>query len=246
MNELLDKLWQRDDQNIFKKPVTEAEAPGYFDIISQPIDLSTIRAKSEAGAYQFWEELATDLYLMYNNAMRFNPQGSPLYKASKAQQMHARSLLENARAGRPLVSAKARAATKARKETMAARKSARETQQAMNKRARAEQKAAQEAKILRRAGIKDGEGNDRETFRRQPDSNHYQYKGLAGAKTGDNVWVALYGPSFDRDTQAQVVEYGTSLSLFAASLSVKAYHRVKASVERMAPRRWNLWARDGS
>jgi sRNA-binding protein len=223
---------------MFKKPVTEAEAPGYFDIISQPMDLSTIRAKSDT--YQFWEELATDLYTMYNNAMRFNPQGSALYKASKAQQMHARSLLENARAGRPLVSAKARAASKARKETMAARKSARETQQAMNKRARAEQKAAQEAKILRRAGIKDGEGNDRETFRRQPDSTHYQYKGLAGAKTGDNVWVALYGPSFDRDTQAQVVEYGTSLSLFAASLSAKAFGKARSTIERMAPRRWTL------
>jgi hypothetical protein len=154
---------------------------------------------------------------MYNNGMKFNPQGSTYWKASKAQQMHARSLLENARAGKPLVSAKAKAANQARKETMAANKAAREKQQAMNKKARAEQRAAQEAKILRRAGISDGSTLDaRTTFRRQPDAGLYQYKGLAACKTGDNTYVGLFGPSFDRETQPQTFVYGSSLRNFAA------------------------------
>jgi len=239
MHELLDKVWQRDEYDMFKKPVSEAEAPGYFRVITDPMDLSTIKAKAEDNQYTYWEELATDLYLMYNNGMKYNPQGSTYWKASKAQQMHARSLLENARAGKPLVSAKAKAANQARKETMAANKAAREKQQAMNKKARAEQRAAQEAKILRRAGISDGSTLDaRTTFRRQPDAGLYQYKGLAACKTGDNTYVGLFGPSFDRETQPQTFEYGSSLRNFAASLSSRAYSRVKCHLEAMVPASW--------
>jgi hypothetical protein len=240
--ELLDKVWERDAHDLFKKPVTEEEAPGYFQVIADPMDLGTIRRKNEEGLYQFWEQLATDLYRMFNNALKYNKNGSDCWKMAKAQQMHARSLIENARQGKQLVSAKARAATAARKVTMAAKVHAREKRNAVLKKARQEQKAAQEAKILKKAGVGvNDEYNDRTTFRRAPEaSNHYQYKGLAGAKSGDNVYIGLYGASFDRDNPPSVPEYGNSLHRFVSTLSFAAYNRVKLVVGNMAPRHWNM------
>jgi hypothetical protein len=65
----------------FRQPVTEAIAPGYFDIIKYPMDFSTIFKKFDENQYatpfQFWE----DMWLVFNNAWTFNKKTESVYKA---------------------------------------------------------------------------------------------------------------------------------------------------------------------
>lgn len=47
-----------DDANqIFWSPVTEEVAPGYFSVITKPMDLSTMESKAESGAYKSWSDV---------------------------------------------------------------------------------------------------------------------------------------------------------------------------------------------
>jgi len=237
---LVDKIWDRDYDSLFKHPVTDDEAPGYSEVISSPMDLSTIRTKNEAGDYETWEQLAADIYLMFNNALKYNDKDSTFWKLAKTQQMHARSLIDNARQGRVTVNAKARAATAARKETIAAKVHAREKRNAVLKKARAEQKAAQEAKILKRAGV-DVDDNEsyRSSFRKRTDGTHFHnFQGLAAAKTGDGVYIGFFNPSFALGSgeAPTATPYAESLKTFVSSLSGAAFDRVKKTMLSMFPK----------
>lgn len=48
---ILDILQRRDTQEIFAQPVDPDEAVGYYDIIKEPMDFGTIRAKLQEGMY---------------------------------------------------------------------------------------------------------------------------------------------------------------------------------------------------
>ena len=58
------------------------QAPGYFGAIAQPMDLSTARAKVEAGQYSSWAGLVADLRLMFSNALTYNPRDSVVWQYS--------------------------------------------------------------------------------------------------------------------------------------------------------------------
>ena len=62
--------------NIFKTPVTEEQAPGYFSVITTPMDFQKISAKYEAGEYTSWAMLEEDLYTMYTNCVKYNDSSS--------------------------------------------------------------------------------------------------------------------------------------------------------------------------
>ena len=237
---LVNKIWDRDYDSLFKHPVTDEEAPGYSDVISSPMDLSTIRSKNEMGQYQTWEQLAADIYLMFNNALKYNEKDSMYWKLAKTQQMHARSLIDNARQGKVTVNAKAMAATAARKETIAAKVHAREKRNAVLKKARAEQKAAQEAKILKRAGVDvDDNESHRSSFRKRTDGMHYHnFQGLAASKTGDGVYIGFFNPSFTLGSgeAPKASTYADSLKTFAASLSAGTFEKVKKTMISMFPK----------
>lgn len=66
----------------FAHPVTEDIAPGYFDIIKHPIDLSTIRRKLESGVYTSSSDFVADAKLMFGNCRTYNAAGSPYAKAA--------------------------------------------------------------------------------------------------------------------------------------------------------------------
>mmetsp|Transcript_22032 Transcript_22032/g.30302 ORF Transcript_22032/g.30302 Transcript_22032/m.30302 type:complete len:216 (-) Transcript_22032:81-728(-) len=51
----------------FLVPVKETEAPAYFSIISNPMDLSTIRKRIESGEYRSPEDMVRDIHLMCDN-----------------------------------------------------------------------------------------------------------------------------------------------------------------------------------
>ena len=52
----------------------------YFDIIKEPMDLSTIRRNLETGAYEDPWQLIDHVWLMFNNAWIYNRKGSKVYR----------------------------------------------------------------------------------------------------------------------------------------------------------------------
>lgn len=67
----------------FLYPVTEQDAPGYFSIITHPIDLSTIRNKFDTRRYSSASEFVADLNLMISNCFKFNKVDTEVYKCGE-------------------------------------------------------------------------------------------------------------------------------------------------------------------
>ncbi|WKX92622.1 hypothetical protein Q1695_010559 [Nippostrongylus brasiliensis] len=69
---LLRKIMSKDPEEYFAFPVTPSMAPDYHNIISQPMDFSTMRQKIEDDAYQSITEMRTDAELIVSNALTYN------------------------------------------------------------------------------------------------------------------------------------------------------------------------------
>lgn len=69
--------------DIFGRPVDPValELPDYFDIIKQPMDLGTIKKKLEDKQYSYRdvESFVSDVHLVFNNAIEYNPDDSEVY-----------------------------------------------------------------------------------------------------------------------------------------------------------------------
>lgn len=63
----------------FLRPVTEQEAPGYFQEITHPMDLSTVRSKLDSRQYQNARAWLADLRLMLANALQYNRPKDVVY-----------------------------------------------------------------------------------------------------------------------------------------------------------------------
>lgn len=68
----------------FHKPVNRRQYPRYYEVISNPIDLSTIREKIQKYAYSNTDVFLRDFELMKNNALRFNGPESSVTKEAVA------------------------------------------------------------------------------------------------------------------------------------------------------------------
>lgn len=64
----------------FLEPVDANLVPNYYEVISNPMDLKTIREKIDQKLYTSVEGFIQDLRLMIDNCYRFNEVGSPVYK----------------------------------------------------------------------------------------------------------------------------------------------------------------------
>jgi hypothetical protein len=53
--------------------------PTYFQVIKQPMDLSSIRGKLKAGDYEDAEEFRKDINIMFKNCSTFNRESDPVY-----------------------------------------------------------------------------------------------------------------------------------------------------------------------
>ncbi|KAG6911349.1 hypothetical protein DXG01_001020 [Tephrocybe rancida] len=74
----LKKLKANKSAFVFNQPVDPIRdhAPNYFDVIKDPMDLSTMGAKLEEGMYKDRAEFALDFRLMISNAKLYNVAGS--------------------------------------------------------------------------------------------------------------------------------------------------------------------------
>jgi len=84
----LNKMSRLDRYSVFAEPVSESEAPGYFDVVKEPMDMSTMRDKLDAGDYGEGDKAAAKFYkdfkLMFENCAAYNDEdGEVLEEASR-------------------------------------------------------------------------------------------------------------------------------------------------------------------
>jgi hypothetical protein len=78
---VLDLLVSADRLGMFLEPVTVEMAPEYFDVVKEPMDLSTMKKKARRGIYASSNQLfRIDFDLMVLNAVVFNPERTRLWK----------------------------------------------------------------------------------------------------------------------------------------------------------------------
>ncbi|KAJ2685254.1 hypothetical protein GGH99_003813, partial [Coemansia sp. RSA 1285] len=80
----------------FLKPVDPVALgiPTYFDIVKNPMDLSTVQKKLAKKAYVWAADFVADIQLIVDDCFLFNPPDTPVNDCGKALQKAARELLE--------------------------------------------------------------------------------------------------------------------------------------------------------
>ncbi|GLD93326.1 hypothetical protein PINS_up001918 [Pythium insidiosum] len=77
---VINKLIAMEESELFRNPVDATTWKHYYDIIKQPIDLGSIKAKIQETRYDSMRDFIKDLELMVNNSRQFNgePNVSPI------------------------------------------------------------------------------------------------------------------------------------------------------------------------
>ncbi|XP_057484185.1 uncharacterized protein LOC130770677 isoform X3 [Actinidia eriantha] len=81
---VLDILQLRDTHEIFAQPVDPKEVEGYYDFIEEPMDFGTMRAKLHEEKYTTLQQFEHDVFLMFNNAMRFNSSATIYFRQARS------------------------------------------------------------------------------------------------------------------------------------------------------------------
>ncbi|CAL0329890.1 unnamed protein product [Lupinus luteus] len=82
---ILKSLMSQKHSWVFNKPVDPValNIPDYFTVISQPMDLGTIKSKLDKNIYFSIEEFAVDVRLTFSNAMTYNPPSNDVHLMAK-------------------------------------------------------------------------------------------------------------------------------------------------------------------
>ncbi|XP_015582469.2 bromodomain-containing protein DDB_G0270170 isoform X1 [Ricinus communis] len=80
---ILDVLQRRDTHEIFAEPVNQ-EVEDYYEIIKEPMDFGTMRAKLHEGMYNSLEQFEHDVFLISRNAMHFNSSSTIYFRQARA------------------------------------------------------------------------------------------------------------------------------------------------------------------
>ncbi|XP_006821331.1 peregrin-like [Saccoglossus kowalevskii] len=78
----LDQLEEKDTSRIFAEPVSPDEVPDYLDVITEPMDFSTIRTRLENHFYKTIDDFEKDFDLMISNCMTYNAKDTIFYRAA--------------------------------------------------------------------------------------------------------------------------------------------------------------------
>lgn len=76
---LLGTLKKHPSAGAFLQPV---DVPGYAEVITDPMDLSTVENKLKAGMYQSSYHFALDVRKIWNNSWKYNQDGTDIYLAT--------------------------------------------------------------------------------------------------------------------------------------------------------------------
>lgn len=91
---LLRGLNTHSSHHIFAQPVTEDDAPDYFDVIKQPMDLSSIGRKLDSDEYRSLADFVSDVRLMFENCREYNGDSSPYAEAADRLEQRIGHLME--------------------------------------------------------------------------------------------------------------------------------------------------------
>ncbi|CAH8252986.1 unnamed protein product [Arabidopsis lyrata] len=94
---ILDRLQKKDTYGVYSDPVDPEELPDYHEIITNPMDFSTLRKKLDSGAYATLEQFERDVFLICTNAMEYNSADTVYYRQARAIQELAKKDFENLR-----------------------------------------------------------------------------------------------------------------------------------------------------
>lgn len=79
LGKILNQMKNSEDSWPFLKPVTLEEAPDYYDVIKNPMDLQTMEEKLKADRYQTIDQFVDDMMLIFKNCRSFNRKSSVYY-----------------------------------------------------------------------------------------------------------------------------------------------------------------------
>ncbi|KAJ6765353.1 BROMODOMAIN-CONTAINING PROTEIN [Salix purpurea] len=84
LEHIIDILQRRDTHEIFAEPVDPSEVEEYYEIIKEPMDFGTMRAKLHEGMYKSLEQFEHDVFLISENAMHFNSSSTIYFRQARA------------------------------------------------------------------------------------------------------------------------------------------------------------------
>ncbi|XP_014484453.1 PREDICTED: peregrin isoform X1 [Dinoponera quadriceps] len=97
LNILLKAIKSKDVNDVFGQPVNTKEVPDYLEIVSHPMDLSTMQAKLEKQEYDSIGAFEADFNLMVNNCLEYNRKDTMFYRAGVKMREQGGALIEQAR-----------------------------------------------------------------------------------------------------------------------------------------------------
>ena len=95
---VLKKLMDHEFGWIFNQPVdpVDLKLPDYFETITQPMDLGTVRKKLENGQYRDVEEFTAEVKLTFDNAIKYNGPQSEVTEVAKTMKKQFETLWKKA------------------------------------------------------------------------------------------------------------------------------------------------------
>jgi len=94
LKECVERLEKKDRKKIFLHPVSAEEVPVYYQIITNPMDFSTMRKNIANGKYKTWGDFESDFELIINNCTTFNPEGTIWHRAALRLKKDSRKIFE--------------------------------------------------------------------------------------------------------------------------------------------------------
>ncbi|XP_075245423.1 ATPase family AAA domain-containing protein 2-like [Convolutriloba macropyga] len=77
LRDVLIRLARSPEHRCFLKPVDREEVADYYDVIKQPMDLTTMMSKTDSGQYVSIIQFLEDIDLIADNALEYNPVSDP-------------------------------------------------------------------------------------------------------------------------------------------------------------------------
>lgn len=83
LEEIVKEMREPPDFQPFVYPVNRKEVPDYYRIVTQPMDLQTIRETIRQKRYHFRQDFLFDVYLIVHNSVLYNGENHSITLAAK-------------------------------------------------------------------------------------------------------------------------------------------------------------------
>ncbi|RZB50725.1 uncharacterized protein LOC114395946 isoform X1 [Glycine soja] len=94
LNNIIDFLQRKDTYELFAEPANLDVVDNYHDIVKQPMDFGTMRAKLHEGMYTNIDHFKRDVFLICSNAINVNPPTSKYHQVAEGISKYAKQIFE--------------------------------------------------------------------------------------------------------------------------------------------------------